>query len=492
MSKSRDAIAKATFELVAVELVQALEVGTKVWPLPHPPLTDPEFPVRTPERDQELIAKGLSMLHSDVGMFDRHLSSIVDFIVPHRMNLVDDAFEVHQKWLERRTGDVAKRLLFCIATDWLAQAFDPDAPNTDRWWLAIALINGLSVEPYGQPVHQGYHLVESIALAQRPGTWHTEPADGPQNMGWNPNAVIPRTTTAIAHESGTEAAMWLFNCLENDTLERRLLLMEWVKLLFERSFLIEPLELVAVLKRRSQDDNEDVAVKVIPCLPRLFEYNQTQGLEIAEILHAREELSVRRGMADALPAIFRHTDRHAVPFLESMLKDDDESVLAAASASVGHLKSLDEDLWVKHLASLMRHDVPVVRRNIVLNLRDYVEAFPEDSLQIIPALWNDGDEVVQARLRELLMRMDEIHPNQFSKHLPLLKPERLEALWMTMDARRAGRSQLWKDWLSGQGPLPNPVEFIKEIHRSSGTVPEQLPNLEDALNALDSSVDGDQ
>ena len=44
MSKSRDAIAKATFELVAVELVQALEVGTKVWPLPHPPLTDPEFP----------------------------------------------------------------------------------------------------------------------------------------------------------------------------------------------------------------------------------------------------------------------------------------------------------------------------------------------------------------------------------------------------------------------------------------------------------------
>ena len=223
-----------------------------------------------------------------------------------------------------------------------------------------------------------------------------------------------------------------------------------------------------------------------------FEYNQTQGLEIAEILHARKELSVRRGMADALPALFRHTGWHAVPFLQSMLKDDDESVLAAASASVGQLKSLDEDLWAKHLASLMRHDVPVVRRNIVLNLRDYVEAFPEDSLQIIPALWNDGDEVVQARLRELLMRMDEIHPDRFSKHLPLLKPERLEALWMTMDARRAERSQLWKDWLSGQGPLPNPVEFIKEIHRSSGTVPEQLPNLEDALNTLDSSGDGDQ
>ena len=34
------------------------------------------------------------MLHADVGMFDRHLSTIVDLIVPHRMNLSDDPFEV--------------------------------------------------------------------------------------------------------------------------------------------------------------------------------------------------------------------------------------------------------------------------------------------------------------------------------------------------------------------------------------------------------------
>ena len=39
MSKSRDAIAKATFEVVATQLVHALEEGTKVWPLPAPPMT---------------------------------------------------------------------------------------------------------------------------------------------------------------------------------------------------------------------------------------------------------------------------------------------------------------------------------------------------------------------------------------------------------------------------------------------------------------------
>ena len=81
------------------------------------------------------------MLHADVGMFDRHLSTIVDLIVPHRMNLSDDPFEVHQRWLSRRTDDVAQRMLFCIATDWLAQAFDPSAPNTETF-ITFIITNG--------------------------------------------------------------------------------------------------------------------------------------------------------------------------------------------------------------------------------------------------------------------------------------------------------------------------------------------------------------
>ena len=49
MSKSRDIIAEATFEVVATQMVEALERGTLNWPLPNPPITDPDFPVRMPE-----------------------------------------------------------------------------------------------------------------------------------------------------------------------------------------------------------------------------------------------------------------------------------------------------------------------------------------------------------------------------------------------------------------------------------------------------------
>ena len=129
MSRSRTKISDAAFERVATGLVEALERGTEAWPLPEPPMSDPDFPALPPTSPHRLFEQGLGILNIDRGMFDRHLNTVVDLIVPHRMNLTDDPFEIHQKWLGRRMDDVAHRLLFHIATDWLAQAFDPHAPR---------------------------------------------------------------------------------------------------------------------------------------------------------------------------------------------------------------------------------------------------------------------------------------------------------------------------------------------------------------------------
>ena len=102
---------------------------------------------------------------------------------------------IFQGVLQRRTAAhsagsccsaTTERLQFAIATEWLAQALDQSSPDADRWWLSVALINGLCIESHGQSVHQGYHLVESIALAERPGTWHTQPEVSNANLDWNP------------------------------------------------------------------------------------------------------------------------------------------------------------------------------------------------------------------------------------------------------------------------------------------------------------------
>lgn len=488
MGKSRNRLSQITFENVATLLVEALERGTQSWPLPSPPITDSDFPPIHPLSPQEIIEKGLGLLHADKGMFESKLNTIVDLIVPHRMNLTDDPFEVHQKWLEKRVDTVSERMVFLIATEWLAQSLDPISPNTDRWWVSLCLIDGMSTVPRGQSVHQGYHLLESIALAERPGTWHTQPESGPQNIDWNPHAKVPRITSVVAHEEGIKAALWLLERLENSGEERRNLLIEWVRLLLERPGLIESLNLPDILMRRALDKSPSVAVKITLCLAKLTDYNRDLGLKLSQRLIERDEVEIRRAMADVLTRLFRRLSVDALPFFEKMLLDDDEVVLAAVSSTVGDLKFFDTELWAQKMLELSQHNLPLVRRNLVQGLRDYIEMFPEDERNILPILWSDGDEVVRTRMRELLIRMEEVSSDHFAGRITDLKNKdcSLEELWDNLKLRRPERAEIWIKWLSEGGEIPENAEV--KIHKSSMQAPDELPNIDEALETLDQEL----
>ena len=476
MSKPRNRLSEAAYDAVEQGLIAALERGTQSWPLPSPPISDPDFPALSPKSPQTIIDQGVGLLQVDRGMFERNLNTVVDLIVPHRMNLSDDPYEVHERWLKKRVPQVAERLLFAIATDWLSQAFDQQAPNVDRWWLAVALVDGLAVEARGQSVHQGYHLVESITLAERPGTWHTQPDAGPHQMEWNPHAVLPRQGGVVAHDAGVEAAVWLLTRLENGPLERRLLLMEWSRLLLQRPNLVGPLHIDQILMRRALDPEEEVASRVCLCLAKAIEYDRDGGLALAQRLHTRTEVLIRRGMADVLTRLFRRLTWDAVPFLEAMLADEDEGVLSAASATVGDLRFLDVEKWADTMAELSNHPLPVVRRNLVPFLRDYLEQYPDDQRRLLPMLWVDGDEVVRTRMRELLMRMEEVAPDHFAARLKDFMAQGcdLEPLWTPLTLRRPERSEAWQAFLRGEGEQP--------------TLPERPPVSD---NILDGDIDAD-
>jgi len=481
--KSRRRVSEKVLESLAERLAISLEKGTSVWPLPQPPLSDSDFPPVHPKEPQAVIEMGLGLLHADKGMFDRHLSIVVDLIVPHRMNLTDDPFEIHERWLLRRLDVLTERLLFAIATEWLAQALDHSNPATDRWWLAIAMINGLCNESHGLPVHQGYHLVESIALAERPGTWHTQPEATRANTDWNPHGMVPRTTSVIAHEAGADAAKWMMMQLENGSEERRKLLIEWCRLLLERKELIEPLGISQILIRRASDSSEEVSSRVVVCLARLIEGDKDSGLECIRVLHSRDDLLTRRAMGDTLTRLFRRITTDAIPLLNDMLEDEDESVLAAASATIGDLRFLDKNLWADKIRELCDHKSQIVRRNLVYTIRDYLEEFSDDERKIIPKLWEGGDETVLTRLREMLMRMDEVDADRFAITIRSLEHLDINGLWAPMKIRDEQRVLQWQQWLEGKADQPSTPE-VTEIHISDMTEGE-TPDLDDALNTLD-------
>ena len=481
--KSRLRVSEKVMESLVSGLSEALSIGIESWPLPNPPLFDSDFPPVHPTEKTKIIDLGLGLLNADNGMFDSHLSIVVDLIVPHRMNLSDDPFEIHERWLLKRLDILTERLLFAIATEWLAQALDQSSPDSDRWWLSVALVNGLSNASHGQPVHQGYHLVESIALAERPGTWHTQPDVSNANIDWNPHGMVPRTTSVVAHEAGTQAAIWLMTQLENGSEERRKLLVEWCRLLLERKELIEPLGISKILIRRAGDPSSEVSSRVVMCLAKLIEGDKDAGVECVRVLNSRDDILTRRGLADVLTRLFRRITTDAIPLLNSMLEDDDESVLAAASATVGDLRFLDKTMWADKILELCSHHSQIVRRNLVYTIRDYLEEFSDDSRGIIPKLWADGDEVLMTRLRELIMRMDEVDADRFAVTLRSLDGLDIEDLWAPMRIKNEDRVTQWQQWLIGKAEQPE-TPIRPEIHISDMTEGE-LPELDDALNMLD-------
>jgi hypothetical protein len=296
------------------------------------------------------------------------------------------------------------------------------------------------------------------------------------------------STVVVAHTQGVEAAVWLLERLENSDSPRRLLLMQWIRLLMERKPLVEPLGLKEILLRRAADEDPEIAAQVTLCLAKSVEADRDFGLELTQRLHARDEPLVQRGLADVLTRLFRRLGEDAIPFLNDMLDSEDESVLAAASATVGDLKYLDKAQWADRLASLAHHPLAVVRRNLVPNLREYIEYDSTDARGLLHQLWCDGDEVVRTRLRELLIRMEEVDSEQFAQRITGLHEQKadLEPLWEILTLRRPERCKSWKTWLSEGGSHPTTIQ--KPLPQSTLEEPGELPELEDALDFLDQEL----
>ena len=134
------------------------------------------------------------------------------------------------------------------------------------------------------------------------------------------------------------------------------------------------------------------------------------------------------------------------------------------------------------------HPTPIVRRNLVSNLRDYIEFDPKDERNIVPVLWMDGDEVVRTRLRELLLRMEEIAPHHFAQKVQQLTDLNadLNPLWEPLEMRKPGGKGKWLEWLKDGGDIPHHQQ--NSSHVSSMEAPEKLPKLDSALEVLDQDL----
>lgn len=494
MVRAKQRVIGVIREYANQSLGEVLRKGVCDWPLPPPPLVDSDFPPITPSDPEKIIEQGLGLFELDQGMFLHHLNSTIELVIPYRMSLSEEVFEEHEKWLIKRKELVVERILFATCISWLADSLDESMPNTDKWWISVALFNGLITNMGGQAVHQGFHILESIAIATKPGAWHSKPESGPHQMEWDFQASLPKYELKV-HNQGLIAANWILTILMNSNEARRQLLVEWILLLLERKELITPLDIGNRMIELASDESNFVSSRVVVCIPRLIEADIDTGKKVLAVLNSRCDTDTKRALADILTRLFKRMEADALPLYEEMIESADETVLAACSATVGDIKFIDKTRWADEILRLTKHPVAIVRRNIVATLRDYVVAFPNDERGILVAAWLDGDEVVGTRLRELLIRMEEVDPDSFSSCIRKINNDEngnLKQLWEVIELRKPGQPVKWKLWLDDKGPPPSfTVKAVKPIQTTEepyNLEDVEIPNLNEALENLDKSL----
>ena len=455
--REQTALSQRLFEHTKEALDVAMKRGCEDWPLPEPPLSDPDFPVRPPKDPAKLIEIAHALLDANRAAFDRDLESIGESLVPHRLSLTADPAREARKWLERRGDEVAERALFIRVETLLAQALDADAPDVDRWWVAIALLNGLSSKDSPISRQQGYHLMESIALARKPGYWHGGATPGPHLVDWQEGSEVTTADPMQADARGSFAAGWLLDRMEEADPPRPVLV-EWLDIAMARRTLVAPLSILSRLNRMAGDGNIILSSRIAALTPKGWDLD-LEGSQKLELTLLSREPQVRCALADALDEIIHRRGAAALPLLDTLLSDESTDVVRVATGSLRLTVSLDSDGFANRCARIVHQpDSSIHRRFTQTALRDYLVQHPEDRKGLTVQLWIDGDEVVRTRLRELLLHMVDDHSEALSSILNRIVSmggdNSLEDLWRVLDVRSPEKATTWRNHIEHGAELP--------------------------------------
>ena len=455
--REQTALSQRLFEHTKEALDVAMKRGCEDWPLPEPPLSDPDFPVRPPKDPAKLIEIAHALLNANRAAFDRDLESIGESLVPHRLSLTADPAREARKWLERRGDEVAERALFIRVETLLAQALDADAPDVDRWWVAIALLNGLSSKDSPISRQQGYHLIESIALARKPGYWHGGATPGPHLVDWQEGSEVKAADPMQADANGSFAAGWLLDRMEEADPPRPVLV-EWLDIAMARRTLVFPLSILSRLNRMAGDGNIILSSRIAALAPRGWDLDLEGSQKLEKTLLSREP-QVRCALADALDEIIHRRGVAALPLLDTLLSDESTDVVRVATGSLRLTFSLDPDGFANRCARIVHQpDSSIHRRFTQTALRDYLVQHPEDRKGLTVQLWIGGDEVVRTRLRELLLHMVDDHSEELSSILNRIVSmdgeNSLEDLWRVLDVRSPDVAAAWRNHIEHGAEIP--------------------------------------
>ena len=380
--------------------------------LPNPPLELPDFPAIQPESSEKLINQAVGIYLSDRAGFNHRLSSIVEEKLPDYVKRNIDPDKLQEIWISENLEKISESIVFRMSSDWLSSALDESSPDTDRWYLGVALLIGLSLKGSNVARKEGFHLLTSIAMAKPPGSWASS-STGPYHLAWSPTDEIQSDDTP--HPSGILAASIILDTLSGNNISKTHILPYWLESLTISRHLSGRLEVpqrLMILLRDKDYYNSKIVVKGAIQLISEFPEESHEILTRASKHHDHE---TRRELALSLQRISSDDSQLALKLMEQLLEDDDSDTRVLSTTFLSSLVRYDiHTFTAKASEVLQKGDERMSQRIIDSAMREYLSLTPLDEESLISYAWISSSESSKSRLVGLIMQQREVTQQGFS------------------------------------------------------------------------------
>ena len=231
--------------------------------------------------------------------------------------------------------------------------------------------------------------------------------------------------------------------------------------MLERPILVEKMALPNRFEQMVRSQPELVAAELVSCVPRLLEVNTESGLMVLTALQTRVESRVNIALADILPHLLRASLDVGLASLDQLADSEDSGARSAATAALKELATIDSEAFLSRIKKSATDEDSGIRRLFIQTcIRDYLELDRVDSQDILVPLWLENDEVAGVRMRELLLRMQDVDTESFAiigNMIHTKSANSLDKFWSVLEVRNPERAEAWKAHITGQGPIPEPL-----------------------------------
>ncbi len=402
------------WQMTDERLKQAVRDAYEIAPLPNPPLELPDFPAIPPAEADSLVRQAAGIFAIDRQGFNLRLTELVDGHLPDYARRSIDPEEAESHWLESNAAEMAERVLALQARDWLAVALDETSPDTDRWYLGAALVQGLALGGSDIARDDCYSLLEAIAYAVTPGNLPYSNVSGRHQLAWSSDRDT--ADPLPPHPAGAMAATSILDTLSMRPDSAANVLPRWLENLSVSLRLCPALAVpTRVIDGLGAADGEDCAPFVRAGL-QMLSHSPEQARDILVASADHRSVNARRTVAEALSRIHAQERDLALTLADRLLLDEDSSVVNLTSTFVGGLARQSEEEFVpRALTILTEGGERAVQRLVESGLRDHLSANPLDPHSMLPSAWLSSSPVGRSRVGNLIVEQARVAPEAFTR-----------------------------------------------------------------------------